>query len=81
MEIQNLERRTSEYALFESQRELESQRRQMLEANQSKLSVREYTCVADWRWRTVFTRNASQEVAEKLKNWKDAAIKKKISEK
>ena len=34
MEIQNLERRNSEYALFESQRELKSQRRQFLEANQ-----------------------------------------------
>ena len=34
MEMQNLERRNSEYALIESQRELESQRRQLLEANQ-----------------------------------------------
>ena len=34
MEIQNLERRNSEYALFESQRGLESQRLQLLEANQ-----------------------------------------------
>ena len=34
MEIQNLERRNSEYALFESQRELESQRQQSLKANQ-----------------------------------------------
>ena len=34
MEIQNLERRNSEYALTESQRELEPQRRQLLEANQ-----------------------------------------------
>ena len=34
MEIQNSERRNSEYALFESQRELESQRRQLLKANQ-----------------------------------------------
>ena len=34
MEIQNLERRNSEYALFESQRELESQRLQLLEDNQ-----------------------------------------------
>ena len=34
LEIQNLERRNSEYALIESQRELESQRRQLLEANQ-----------------------------------------------
>ena len=33
MEIQNLERRNSEYSLFESQRELESQRRQSLKAN------------------------------------------------
>ena len=40
MEIQNSERRNSEYALIESQRELESQRRQLLEANQSKLNVR-----------------------------------------
>ena len=34
MEIQNSERRHSEYALIESRRELESQRRQLLEANQ-----------------------------------------------
>ena len=34
MEIQNLKRRNSEYALFESQRGLESQRRQLLKANQ-----------------------------------------------
>ena len=34
MEIQNLERRNSEYALIESRRELESQRRELLEANQ-----------------------------------------------
>ena len=34
VENQNLERRNSEYALLQSQRELESQRRQLLEANQ-----------------------------------------------
>ena len=34
MEIQNLERRNSEYSFIESQRELESQGRQLLEANQ-----------------------------------------------
>ena len=34
MEIQNLERRNSEYRLFELQRELESQRRQQLKASQ-----------------------------------------------
>ena len=34
MEMKNLERRNLEYALFESQRELESQRLQLLEANQ-----------------------------------------------
>ena len=34
MEAQNLERRNSEYALIESQRELESQRLQLLKANQ-----------------------------------------------
>ena len=34
LEIQNLERRNSEYAFIESRRELESQRRQLLEANQ-----------------------------------------------
>ena len=46
MEIQNLKRRNSEYALTESQRELESHRQQLLEANQSKLNEREYICVA-----------------------------------
>ena len=34
IEIQNLERRNSQYALIESRRELESQGRQLLEANQ-----------------------------------------------
>ena len=34
MEIQNLKRRNSEYALFESQLELESQKQQLLVANQ-----------------------------------------------
>ena len=48
MEIQNLKRSNSEYALIESKRELESQRQQLLEANQSKLNVRDYICVADW---------------------------------
>ena len=53
---------------FESQRELEAQRWQLLEA--SKLNVREYICVANWRWRTIFIKNAMQEDAEKLKNFK-----------
>ena len=70
MEIQNLKRRNSEYALFESQREPESQRQQQLEANQSKLNVREYILVEeDWEWRAIFTKNAMQEVAEKLNNF------------
>ena len=34
LETQNLERRNSEYALIKSRRELESQRQQLLEANQ-----------------------------------------------
>ena len=34
MEIQNLKRRNSEHASTETQRELESQRQQLLEANQ-----------------------------------------------
>ena len=34
LEIQNLERRNSEYALIESRRELESERRQLLESNE-----------------------------------------------
>ena len=41
MEIQNIERRNSEYALFESQRELDSQRHKLLDANQSMLNVRD----------------------------------------
>ena len=50
MEIQNSWRRNSEYALFESQRELESQRRQLLKANQwtDQAERGEYICVADW---------------------------------
>ena len=71
-DIQDLERRNSEYALTDLHRErLNFKRQQLLEANQSKLDVREYSCVATWRWRIVFIKNAMQEVAEKLKNvWK-----------
>ena len=81
MEIQNLKRSKSEYALIESQRELQSQRQQLLEADQSKLNVRAFIRVANWRWRTIFIKKAMQEVAEKWKNWKDAAIRKKILQK
>ena len=78
MEIQKSERRNSEYALLESQRELESQGQHSLEANQSKLNEREYICGANWRWRIIFIKKAMQEVAEKLKNWEYDAIRKKI---
>ena len=39
-----------------------------------KLSVRENICVANWRWRTVFTRNATQDVANNLKELKRTCI-------
>ena len=65
-------------SLFESRRELESQRRQLFEANQIKLDVREYICEADWGWKITFIKNGMQEVAEKLKDWKDAAVRKEI---
>ena len=81
LEIQNWDRRNSECALIESRRELESQKDDDFWKSingQIKLSVREYMCVVNWRWRTVFTGNATQEVAKKLKNWEDAATKKKM---
>ena len=40
---------------------------------------RECICVADWWWKIIFTKNTMREVAEKLKNWKDAAIRKEIT--
>ena len=43
--------------------------------------AREYICVADWRWRNIFIKSAMQEVAEKLKNWEYAAMRKEITEK
>ena len=52
LEIQNLERRNSEYALIESRRELESQRRQFCWKpmnGQIKLKEREHICVVNWR--------------------------------
>ena len=48
---------------------------------QIKLNVREYMCVANWRWRTIFIKKAMQEVAEKLKNWEYATIQKEITTK
>ena len=69
-EIQNLERRNSEHALFESQRELESQRQRLLEDTQwtDQVQRERKICVSNWRWRIVFTRIATQEVAKNLKN-------------
>ena len=41
-------------------------------------STREkYICVADWRWRNII-KKAMREVAEKLNNGKDAAMRKEI---
>ena len=77
LEIQRSERKNSEYARSKSQSEFESQGKQ-LEANQSKLNVKEKNGAANRRWRIIFIKNPIQEVAEKLKNWKDAAIKKEF---
>ena len=67
---------TQNSALFESQRDLGSQRLQFIGQIKFKciFSRRswnyEYIYVADWRWRTIFIKKAMQEVAEKPKNWK-----------
>ena len=66
MEIQNIERRNSEYALFESQREPDSQRHKLLDANQSMLNVREYIWVVNGWWRLIVIKKAMQDVAAKL---------------
>ena len=57
-----------DYALIESGRELESQRRQWPEVNQwtDQAQRERYTYVVNWSWRTVFTRNAMQDVAKKF---------------
>ena len=78
MEHQNLRRRNSEYALTESQRELESQRQQLLKANQSKLNVREYICVANWRWGSSSSRMPCKKLPGNWRILTDAAIKRKI---
>ena len=77
---QNLEWRNSEYASFESQRELGSERLQFLDDIQRTDQAhreREFFGVANWSWRTIFIENAMQEVVGKLKNWEYAAIRKK----
>ena len=48
---------------------------------QIKLNVREYICVASWRWRTIFIKEAMPEVAEKLKKWKRRCYQEEITEK
>ena len=46
---------------------------------QIKLIEKESTCVENWRERIDFIRKATQEVAKKLKNYEDAATKKKTN--
>ena len=41
----------------------------------------EHIFAANWRWRTILIKNATQEVAENLTNWEDAAIKRKYIKK
>ena len=43
-------------------------------------SARDYICVANWGWRTIFIKNAMPEIAEKWKDWKDAIMRKEIQE-
>ena len=45
---------------------------------QIKRSVRMCICVANWRWRTVFIKEAAEEVSKNLKNWKDAVTRNKM---
>ena len=82
MEIQNLERRNSEHAFVKSQRELESQRQQFIgsQSDQARRE-REHICVADWGWRTIFIKNAMQEVFKKLKNFKRRCYQEENTEK
>ena len=82
MERQILKRRNSDYTLFKSQRELEPQRRQLLKANQwADQAQREriHLCSRFGMKDPTFIKNAVQEVAEKLKNWKDAGVRKEIT--
>ena len=58
----------------------ESQRRHLLEDIQwTDQAQRENICVADWRWRIIFIKNAMQEVAEKLKSWEYADMRKETT--
>ena len=81
MEIQNLKRRNSNTHLLSHSVSLNLKDKQLLEANQSKLDAREYICVANWRYRIIFIKNAMQEVAEKLKNSKRRCYQEVNSEK
>ena len=70
MEIQNLERRNSEYALIESRRELVSLLRQLLKANQWAGQARReriHLC-SELEMKDHLIKKAMQEVAKKLKN-------------
>ena len=78
MKMQNLERRNSEYAVAAWAWISKT----TIVGSQSDQAQREKIhCVADWGWRIIFIKNAMQEVAEKLKNWKDAALRKEITKK
>ena len=70
MEIQNLERRHSECALFESQRELEPQKQQLLMANHwaDQAQRERIQLCTEVEMRITFMKNATQEVVKKLKN-------------
>ena len=70
MEIQKSERRNAEYALIASRRELESQRRQLLEANQwaDKPQRERIHLCGELGMKDHLHQECTQEVAKKLKN-------------
>ena len=83
MELKEWERRHSEFALCESQCELQFERHQLRQANQwADQTQRERINfggeIGDEE--STASRKATQEVAKKLKNYEDVAFKKKTNE-
>ena len=71
MEIQNLEQETSECALIDNE-SMDFKDDNYWKPINGQMKLREYTCVVNWRRRRIFTRNATQEVAMKLKKWNES---------
>ena len=80
MEVRSWEQKSSEIALYETHRELESQRLQLHQATQraDQVEREKISLCGELEMRIDLIKKVAQELPKKLKNYEELAAKRKI---